>query len=63
VIPTKEPLIWLIQKEPIRPNSRCPAIILDIKRTDKDTGRIKQLITSNKAIKGDRAKGDPEGTR
>jgi hypothetical protein len=37
--------------------------MLDIRRTDKEIGRITQLITSSTEIKGERAKGEPEGTR
>jgi len=43
--------------------SRCPARIFATKRTERVSGRMKELTSSISTINGIKAPGDPRGTR
>lgn len=55
--------VSLIPEDPKSVRSRCPAIILAVRRIDRVSGRINSLIDSIITINGIRANGVPEGVR
>ena len=55
--------VRLIPEDPKSVSSKCPAIILAVRRIDKVSGRINSLIDSIITINGIRINGVPEGVR
>lgn len=59
-------MVIIVREFPVFPNkvkSKCPAIILALRRTAKVPGRIIFLIVSIQTIKGIKIPGDPWGTK
>jgi len=55
--------VSLIPEDPRSVKSKCPAIILAVRRIDRVRGRINRLIDSIITMNGIRANGVPEGVR